>query len=277
MVTLLTARDLHFAYPGGEPLLTGVDLALDAGELVVLCGPNGSGKTTLLKLLGGSLSPARGELALEGALLAGLSLVERARALARVPQSLRGLPDASVRHFVMGGRYAHVSGGRRPGAADRAAVDAALADTELTAFAERPLQQLSGGQRQRALLARALAGAARVLLVDEPTNALDPVHQLHTLRRLAELAHDGRGVLVVTHDLALAGQFADRVLLLDGGRVRADGPPAEVLRHDVLAPVYGEHLHYGAMPDGRVYVLPWLHAERPPERDAAPRAPESDA
>jgi len=259
MVTLLTARDVHFAYPGGEALLEGVDLELAAGELLVLCGPNGSGKTTLLKLLGGSLAPARGELQLSGRPLSALNLVERARVLARVPQSLRGLPDASVRHFVLGGRYAHVSGSRRPGAADRAAVDAALEDTELTEFAERPLQQLSGGQRQRALLARALAGAAQVLLVDEPTNALDPVHQLHTLSRLAQLARAGRGVLVVTHDLALAGQFADRVLLLNNGRVCADGTPAEVLRPELLAPVYGEHLHYGRMPDGRVYVLPWLH------------------
>ncbi|GJM22252.1 MAG: hemin import ATP-binding protein HmuV [Planctomycetota bacterium] len=271
MVKLLSARDLHFAYPGGAPLLAGVDLDLGAGELLVLCGPNGSGKTTLLKLLGGSLQPARGELQLTGRALSDLSLVERARVLARVPQSLRGLPDASVRHFVMGGRYAHVTGGRRPGAADRTAVDAALADTELDDFAERSLNQLSGGQRQRALLARALAGAAQVLLVDEPTNALDPVHQLHTLSRLAELARGGRGVLVVTHDLALAGQFADRVLLLDGGRVCAAGTPAEVLRPEVLAPVYGEHLHYGAMPDGRVYVLPWLHRD-----GAEARAPDAE-
>lgn len=276
MVSLVAADALRFAWGGAEPCVRDVSIQLAPGELLALCGPNAAGKSTLLKLLGGTLRPQAGSVSLSGRALDELPASERALAVARVPQSLRGLPDSSVRHFVLGGRYAHVGSGHAPRAADHAAVAAALARFDLGAVATRPLATLSGGQRQRALLARALASEAPVLLVDEPTNALDPAHQLSTLAQLRELADAGHGVLVVTHDLGLAGQFAHRLALLQDGRLVATGTPEEVLCREVLEPVYGDNLHYGRMPepDGRRFVLPW-RPRSAASPDAAPRAGDS--
>jgi len=259
-VKLLAAHDLCFDYPGPVPAVAGVSLELSAGELLVVCGPNGSGKSTLLRLLGGLLVPARGEVALLGRPLAGLSAAERARRVARVPQSLVSVPEVSVEHFALAGRYAHVRRFRGPADNDRRAVASALVATEVDDLAQRSLGELSGGQRQRVLLARALASEAPILLVDEPTTGLDPEHQVRALQLIAGQRSDGRGAIVVTHDLNLASQFATSVLLLDRGRLVRRGPPADVLRPEVLAPVYGEHLYYGRMPapDGRPFVLPWL-------------------
>ena len=264
MVSTLAARQVGFAFPGPVPALDGVSLALAPGELVVLIGPNGSGKSTLLRLLAGLLVPASGTVELDGAPVAGLPARERARRLAVVPQGLAAWPDLTVTDFVAGGRYAHVSRWSGPQPADARAVEAALADADAADIARRRLSELSGGQRQRVLVARALAQDAPWLLVDEPTAALDFEHQVRIVSLLGSLAGGGRAVLVATHDVNLASQFADRVALLDGGRLVRCGPPAEVLTREALEPVYGPHLHVGAMPppDGRPFVLPWLPLSR---------------
>ncbi len=261
MVTVARAEGLVFEYPGPVRALDGVDLEVGASELVVVCGPNGSGKSTLLRLLGGLLEPARGRVLLGDAPLASLPLGERARRIGVVPQTLRTLPDVSVENFTLAGRYAHIDRWRGPREEDRRAVASALVATEADEFAPRPMTTLSGGQRQRVLVARALAGEASLLLVDEPTTGLDPEHQVRIMQLLAELTGGGRSAVVVTHDLNLASQFADAVCLLRDGRVAARGPPREVLRPEVLVPVYGEHLHFGTAPDGRPIVVPW--AARP--------------
>lgn len=263
MVTGLAARALEFAYPGGAPVLAGVDLALVPGELVFLVGPNGSGKSTLLKLLAGLVAPTRGTVTLCGAALATLGPRARARQLALVPQALRALPDARVADFVGGGRYAHgprfepLLGRARP--ADAAAVARALDEADAGGLAERAVGELSLGQFQRVLVARALAQEAPYLLLDEPTAALDPDHQVRLLLLVERLVAAGRAALVVTHELSLASRFATRAVVLAGGRVVASGGAGEVFRRAVLEPVFGPHLVLAPAPDGsgRNLVVPW--------------------
>ncbi len=256
MVSTLAGRSLHFAYGGGAPAVADVTLELRAGELLVVLGPNGSGKSTLLRLLAGLLAPGRGEVVLDGAPLASLGPRARALRIAVVPQALAALPETTVERFVLGGRYARIARFAGPTAADDAAVRAALDGAGLRPLADRRLGELSGGQLQRVLLARAVAQEAGVLLVDEPTASLDLGHQVHAFERLAQLARAGRAVLVVTHDVNLAAQFATRVVLLAEARLAAQGGVEELLRAEVLGPVYGENLHFGRLPDGTPFVIP---------------------
>jgi len=260
MVTLLQASGLVYEYPAGVLAVDGVDFSLRDSELVVVCGPNGSGKSTLLRLLCGLLVPGAGSVSVEGTALDAMSLAERARRICLVPQSLRTLPDVTVENFTMAGRYARIDRWRGPRAEDRSAVVSALVATEVDELGERAMSTLSGGQRQRAMLARALASDARVLLVDEPTTGLDPEHQVRVMQLIESQVYEGRSAVVVTHDLNLASQFATSMVILEGGRVVTHGTPAEVLRAEVLVPVYGEHLHFGRAPDGRPLVIPWAAA-----------------
>jgi iron complex transport system ATP-binding protein len=265
MVNLLEARGVEHSYRDGPRALAGVDLQIRAGELVVVLGPNGSGKSTLLKLLAGLLPVSIGEVRLENRPLSAWSARERAQRIAVVPQFLPALPDFLVSDFVLGGRYAHRERWRAAHARDHACVQAALARCDASEISARSMHEISGGQRQRVLLARALAQEAEILLVDEPTNSLDPEHQVRVFALLAELVSAGKSVLVVTHDLNLASQFATRICLLCEGRVVSDGAVAQVLRREVLEPVYGPHLYYGRFEDegdaGLPFVLPWLRAQ----------------
>ena len=266
MVKLLEARALEHAYRDGPRALCGVDLDVAAGELVVVLGPNGSGKSTLLKLLAGLLPISAGSVRLEGKPLASWSAGERARRIAVVPQFLPALPELVVSDFVLGGRYAHRLRWRAASARDHECVREALERCDATEVACRSMHEISGGQRQRVLLARALAQEALLLLVDEPTNSLDPEHQVRVFALLRELVRDRKSALVVTHDLNLASQFATRICLLKDGLVARDGPVDLVLRREVLEPVYGPHLHYGRIEDGSgaglPFVLPWLQSRR---------------
>jgi iron complex transport system ATP-binding protein len=254
---LVEARGLRFGYEAGAEVLSGVDLTLAAGEVLFVLGPNGCGKTTLVHLLCGCLEPAGGEVLLGGQDARRLDARGCATAVAVVPQELDGVGTVPVERFVLGGRFAHVPRWRSPSAHDRARCDEALERAQAGGFRGRLLGQLSAGQRQRVHLARALAQEAPALLLDEPTSALDPGHQVEVLDLARAQARAGAGVLVVTHDLNLTSQYATRVLLLAGGRAAAEGPPAEVLRPEVLRPVYGERLWFGTFPDsGLPIVLP---------------------
>jgi iron complex transport system ATP-binding protein len=258
----LAARDVVFGFrPGGPPAVDHVSFALDAGRITVLVGPNGAGKSTILRLLAGLLRPDRGEVLLGDAHGAARPLLahtarERARAVGFVPQSLDAIPATDVEDFVTGGRYAHLGFWRRPSSGDRRAVDEALAACGLADLRERSLAELSGGERQRALVARALAQDTANVLCDEPTASLDPDHALAVCDLLAGLAARGAAVLLVTHALDIAAQYADRVLLLHEGRVHADGTVAEVFVEDVLQPVYGPRLCTLELPNGRPLVVP---------------------
>ncbi|MBK7877316.1 MAG: ABC transporter ATP-binding protein [Planctomycetes bacterium] len=272
----LVARDLAYSYDGARRAVDGATVTFDAGEWVALIGPNGSGKSTLLRLCAGLLEPATraSSVTLDDTPLSALSSRDRARKIALLPQFLPALHEVRVRDFVLSGRYAHVRGERELSARDHAVVQAALERCDAAELAERGLHQLSGGQRQRALVARALAQEAEVLLVDEPTTALDPEHQIDICELFAELARSGRAIGVVTHDLVLASQYATRCVVLDRGRVVRDGRPEDVLVPSVLAPVYGADLHYGTLAprageDGpRPLVLPRRRA-RPDQGNAS--------
>ena len=201
--------------------LRGISLRLRAGEVTAICGPNGAGKSSLLSCLAGLLPPASGAVMLADAPLAAMPAEARARALGYLPQTPEVAWDVAVQTLAGLGRLPW----RTSAAEDSAAVAAALAALDLTAFAHRPVSQLSGGERARALLARVLAGTPRWLLADEPLANLDLAHQLALLGHLRTCAAQGMGVVLVLHDLALAMNHADRVVVLDQGTLAADGPP----------------------------------------------------
>jgi iron complex transport system ATP-binding protein len=220
-------------------VLDGIDLTIDKPELVAVIGPNGAGKTTLLRALAGLIRPDRGEITVDGASLARMGRSERARRLAYLPQGSGVFWPLPVREIVALGRLPH---GERPGAlsaAGREAVAEAIAVVGLDGFEERPATELSGGERTRALLGRALATKAPVLLADEPVAALDPRHQLLVLTALRERTRRGTVIVAVMHDLALAARFADRIVLLHNRRIAGDGTPVEVLNEALMAEAFG--------------------------------------
>ena len=224
---------------GGRRVVDGVSFSLQPGQWVAVVGPNGAGKSSLLSLLAGLRRPDAGQVCLQGRALTAMPVRERAQALAWLSQQGEAEGDIAVHDVVRLGRLPRHGLFGAPDAADEAAVQAALAETETTAFAQRRLNELSGGERQRVLLARALAVQAPVLLLDEPTTHLDAPHQRAVLRSLAARARQGAAVMAVLHDLTLA-LAADRVLVMDQGRIVADGAPAEPALRAALAQVF-EH------------------------------------
>ncbi|MBM0125059.1 ABC transporter ATP-binding protein [Pimelobacter simplex] len=232
---MIVADDLHFGY-GHRPVLRGVGLEARPGRVLGLLGPNGSGKTTALRLLYGSLRPGRGRVTVDGRSLQSLRPREVARRIAVVVQESDADTMLSVREMVTLGRLPRLGTFRRAGAADRRAVDGALARVGAAHLAARRYADLSGGERQRVLVARALAQEAGFLLLDEPTNHLDIRYQHEVLGLVREVA---TSAVVVLHDLNLAARYCDDLVLLDRGRVAAAGAPEEVLDPDVLKRVYG--------------------------------------
>lgn len=215
--------------------LDDVSVALRPGEVTAICGPNGAGKSSLLAVLAGLLAPTVGTVTLEGAPLAGLATRDRAQALGYLPQTPEVSWDIDVATLAGLGRLPW----RTSAAEDAAAVASALAALDLEWLAKRPVSQLSGGERARALLARVLAGQPRWILADEPLASLDLAHQAALLDRFGAFASQGIGVLLVLHDLSRARNRAHRVLVLDRGRLVADGAPDEALSEAVIAKVWG--------------------------------------
>jgi iron complex transport system ATP-binding protein len=245
----------------GRAIVDAADLAVAPGELVGLIGPNGAGKSTLLRAVVGVRAREAGAITIGEERAEALPPRERARRLAYLPQERRVEWRLSVNDVVMLGRFPHRRsfGGRSE--ADRAAVERALAAMDAGALAGREAASLSGGELARVLLARALAVEAPILLADEPIAGLDPYHQLHVMEALQAEARRGRGVLAVLHDLALAARFMDRLVLMSGGRVVADGPPEQVLANETLAAVY--HVAtLGGQDAGRRWVIPWERLSR---------------
>jgi len=222
----------------GVPVVVDADLALRTRELTALVGPNGAGKTTLVRALAG-LIPAEGRIAIDGRALETVPLRERARRIAYLPQGNVFHWPLAVADVVALGRTPHADPFSSVSDADRAAVARALSVTETEVFASRAVTTLSGGERARVALARALATQAAVLLADEPTVSLDPRHQLVVMGLLRQAARDGGAVLAVVHDLALAARFADRVIVMDRGRIVADATPGEALSVERIANVFG--------------------------------------
>jgi iron complex transport system ATP-binding protein len=240
---------------GGRPVVDRVDVDVADGEWVALIGPNGAGKTTLLRALA-RLVPFAGEIEIDGTPLAELSRGELARLVAVVPQEPSTPPWMTVAEYVLLGRTPHLGPLAKEGARDREAAARALARLDLLAFVERRLGTLSGGEKQRVVVARALAQEAAIVLLDEPTAALDIGHQQQALDLLDGLrAESGLTLVAAMHDLTLAAQYADRMVLLDSGRVVADGAPTEVLTAPVIARHYGAAIDVVPVGD-RIAIVP---------------------
>ncbi|WP_433348249.1 ABC transporter ATP-binding protein [Microtetraspora malaysiensis] len=257
----LEVTDLGVRLDGRE-VLSGAAVSAAGGEWLAVVGPNGAGKSTLLKAMMGLL-PHTGEVVVGGVRVRDLKPRERARLIAYAPQSPSLPPDMTVFDYTLLGRTPYIPYLGRESAADREVAGAVLERLDLAGFAARPLAHMSGGERQRVVLARALAQQAPVLLLDEPTTALDLGHQQQVLELVDRLrAGDGLTVVTTLHDLSLAGQYADALLLLAGGRVVASGPPAQVLTEPLLARHFGARVRVDAEADGR----PLVRLLRPDDR-----------
>ena len=225
---------------GTRTVLEAVNIAFSAGELTAIVGPNGSGKTTLLRHLAGLENAAAGQVEVDGRPIAGFSVADRARRIAYLPQGAAAYWPLLGRDLVALGRLPHGIDLSRPFTATEAdAVGRALARVDGAALADRPVDTLSQGERARLMLARVLATEAGIVLADEPVASLDPAYALDAMEILRAEARQGACVVVSLHDLGLAARFADRVVVLAGGRVAADGPAALALRPEVIDAAYG--------------------------------------
>jgi iron complex transport system ATP-binding protein len=261
---LLQAADVTFAYGPGKAGLHGVSIDVPSGSLVGILGPNGSGKTTLLRLLGGMLSPSSGRITIDGRDLARFPRRDLAREIAVVPQETRLAFEYSVLEVVLMGRYPHLGAFELEGGDDLRIGREALAATGTLDLEARPFPTLSGGEKQRVVIASALAQSARLMLLDEPTAALDPGYQIEIavlLRRLN--AERGVTMAVATHDLNLAAGLCQHLVLLREGRVLAAGPTGEVLTRESVRALYDVdadvHFHAGA---GHLTVVPLGRSRR---------------
>lgn len=240
-MTVVRLRDLCVERDG-RSILRNVSLELAPGGVVGLIGPNGAGKSTLLRAIVG-LAPARGDISFDGVPLAGIARRELARLTSFLPQDRDVAWPLSVEAVVELGRTPYLSPFSGLSAQDRTEVETAMRLTDTAHLRDRDISTLSGGERARVLMARVLAQAAPVLIADEPTAGLDPGHQLALLEAFHELAAAGRTVVVSLHEIALAARWCDRIVLLDHGRIVADGTPASVLTTENFATVYGVRIH----------------------------------
>ncbi|MFC0588164.1 ABC transporter ATP-binding protein [Novosphingobium aquiterrae] len=243
---MLRADKIHLAVR-----LTDVSLALHQGEITAICGPNGAGKSSLLGVLAGLLAPGSGIIMLDDAVLAALPAVQRARLIGFLPQQSEVAWDVSAETLVALGRLPW----RSSAAEDRTAIETAIAAMDLADLRRRPVTQMSGGERARVLLARVLAGTPQWVLADEPLANLDLSHQLALLAQFRALAGAGQGVALVLHDLAQAMNHADRVVVLERGRIAADGVPEAVLTDALIEQVWGVRAHWLGDPGQRALAV----------------------
>ncbi|PSR04264.1 MAG: ABC transporter [Bacteroidetes bacterium SW_8_64_56] len=237
----------------GHTILRDVGFDVPAGRWVGVLGPNGAGKTTLLRAIGGHI-PFEGDICLEGVPNEDLRAQKRARTLAFVRQARSLTFDFTVEEFVLLGRAPHRGWFQAYRASDQDRVRETLARVDLEDFGHRSVLSLSGGEMQRVFLAQALVQDADLLLLDEPTAHLDVHYQFSFMDRVRTQVAEGRTVLAVGHDLELAARYADRLLLLDEGKLRAEGPPAAVLTPDRIAKVFGMRAEVDRHPNGTLRI-----------------------
>lgn len=238
---MLEAQNITVTYDA-RVAVSGVSLKLSAGQIVAIIGPNGAGKSTLLRTLNGGLRPTTGEVRLDDLPIAKYSRHSVARKIAVVAQEAELRFPVTVFEFVLGGRYAAITSGNWgwETAEDVAAAKRVLNETELEEMGHRLMNELSGGERQRAVLARALATEAKHLLLDEPTANLDLAHQASIFSLVRHRCQTEQvSAVVVTHDVNLAAEFADHILLLKGGETVSYGTPATVLTPEILQAAFG--------------------------------------
>ena len=263
------ARSLTVRYPGADrPALDGVDLDVHSGSFHAVIGPNGSGKSTLMRALLGVHATAEGDVRVGNRPLAEWSRRELARHVGAVAQSEAMPFPMTVRQLVGMGRYAHLGPLQAERAEDHEAIDDALERCDAVEFADRSVQTLSGGELQRVRIARALAQQPHVLVLDEPTAALDVRHEMGILELLRGSAECGITVVWITHHLDLAARYADAILLLREGKVAVSGTPEVVLSEEILEEVYGWPMSVRADPEtGRPRVTARETGRRRPDPD----------
>jgi iron complex transport system ATP-binding protein len=256
-MNLVQARNLSFRYQRNW-VLRNVSLTLDSGELVGLIGPNGSGKSTLFKVLNGILRPQEGQALFQGREISQWPRKLLAQKMAMVAQEVPDQFPFTVLELVLMGRYPHLGALEFEGRRDLSLASRAMELVDVAHLQHRLLGDLSGGERQRALVARALCQEPVCLLMDEPTAFLDLRYQLDLFILVGKLAKESRlGAVIISHDINLAAQFCDRLLLMDRGRIACQGPPAEVVRPEHLEGVYGCRLFVDQSPiSGKPRVTP---------------------
>ena len=260
MSTAIEFASVSAGYPG-NPVLRDLSFRVAEGELAGILGPNGAGKTTLFRVLTGLLPAAAGAVRLFGRDIATVPPAERARLVGVVPQEFDTPMAFTVEEIVMIGRTASLSRWAAPSDRDRRLVERAMVQTDVADMKHRLLGELSGGEKQRAVVAMALAREPRIILMDEATSHLDMNHRLEIMEIVERLNRDeGVTVLLISHDLNLTADFCRRLLLLDGGRIAADGPPAEVLTEERLRPVY--HCDVRVQRDARDGTISVIPARR---------------
>ncbi len=245
---MLDVREISVAY-GERAVLSDVSMMLRDGEILVLLGANGAGKTTLIKALNGTLPVSKGDIVLEDRPLASISRREIARNIAVVAQENETRFPVTVIEFVLSGRFVHGNAFGWESEADINFAQRALEDCDLGGYELRLMNHLSGGERQRVVLARALAAGAKILLLDEPTANLDLAHQAMMFRLVRERCRScNASAVVITHDLNLAAEFADEIVMLKGGEVTAMGTPIDVLTAENIGDVFGVKVLLDANP-----------------------------
>ena len=249
---MLEIQELCAGYPG-NPVLRGVSLSIREGAVTVIVGPNGCGKSTLLKALAGIL-PATGSAALDAQPLLGLPGRELAKIVAFLPQN-RPVPEISAKNLVLHGRFPYLSYPRRYRQEDHAIARAAMEKTGIADLADRPLSTLSGGQRQKVYIAMVLAQNTPVVLMDEPNTFLDISHQLQLMTQAKALAAEGKTVVLVLHDLAMALEHADSLAVLSGGKCLFQGSPSDVFQSGHLMRAFGIRVARTQTPDGWKYYF----------------------
>ena len=232
-------ENLTLAYGADVPVVSGLTLEVPAGQLTAVVGPNGSGKSTLLRGMSRLLIPQSGQVLLDGKDIHKLPARELARQLGVLPQGPVTPEGITAAELVSRGRHPHRGLFGRLTAEDDEAIDEALEAVELTELRDRPVDQLSGGQRQRVWIAMVLAQGTQHLLLDEPTTYLDLAHAVDVMNVVHAAATSGRTVVAVLHDLTLAAQYADHLVVMGSGRIAAEGRPVDVLTEELLHDVFG--------------------------------------
>ncbi len=252
---MLKCTDISFAYSHTTaPVLKNVTIELQPGKVTALLGRNAGGKSTLLKIFSGLLRPDSGTVTLDGKILEKTADCIRAVKIAAVPQLNGSGTDFTVYEMVLLGRNATLPRLARSRPEDRLAAERALKMTDTAHLAGRRFCELSGGERQRVLIASALAREAGTILLDEPTSALDPSHAIDLMNLLKKLPQKP-AVLAALHDIQLAAAFADRIVLLHGGGIFAQGAPEEVLTEENIRTVYGCQAEITVTPGGLRHIL----------------------
>ncbi len=255
---MLEIRNLNFTY-GKNPVLREINFSVAAGEFISIIGPNGAGKSTLIKMMDGILKAEQSDILLEGKPISDFSRKELAQRIAYLPQDSKFAFSYTVREVVMMGRFPYLRGVLTYTAEDLQIVREMMTLMEIEQFAERRFNELSGGEKQRVLIASALAQQPRIILLDEPTNALDLHHQIaiyHILKKLQK--EQNLTIIVVTHDINLAAQYCERITLMGKGMIIRDDEPKKVLQFNLLQDTFGVKVYIDINPlTDTLYILPY--------------------